>query len=222
MILTALGMVAQGLGTLGSTAAFSKILRDNIIKSKKGKVPDDIAAQVTSQLHSFRTTTIIQGLLFLGVLALLAYMVRRPRSASGARWATLIVLVLTRAPLNVIPQSGLPAAYQAATVVVGIASLATLVLLFLPSSAAYFRACRAATMPPGRQPRPGLGGLFGPRRPPAQTPTRAPAQTTPATATAKAPSRAKAKVRHDAEAIAHGADLARTRAKANKSRRSEA
>jgi cytochrome c oxidase subunit IV len=220
MVLTALAMLAQGLATLGSSATFGKILHDNIVKSNKGKVPKDIAAQVTSQLHNFRVSGIVQGLLFVGVLGLLAYMLRRPRTASGARWATLIVLVLTRAPFNVVPQSGLPAAYEAATVLVGIAALATLVLLFVPSSAAYFRACRAATMPAGATARPGLSGLFGGRRPPRPAPATAPVTTS--AATSKAPSRAKAKVRADAEAIARGAELARTRAKATKSRRSEA
>jgi cytochrome c oxidase subunit IV len=228
MLLTGLAMLVQGLTTLGSSAAFSKIIHDNIVKSNKNKVPKDIASQVTSQLHNFRLSTIIQGLLFLAILTLMAYMVRRPRTASGARWATVIVIVLTRAPFSVIPQKGLPPAYEAVTVFLGVVSLATLVLLFVPASAAYFRAARASITPAGAAPRPGgFGSLFGPRRPPvraaAGTATSSPAPATGAGdgpgAVAKPPSRAKAKVRADAEAVARGADLARTRAKANKTRR---
>ena len=105
---------------------------------------------------------------------------------------------------------------------VGVLSIIVLLLIFIPKeSIAYFRTCREANMPEGQrgQPRPGLGSLFAPRRPPAERtsvantrPTR-PAETRPAVA------KAKAKVRADSDAVARGADLARARAKASKSRR---
>jgi hypothetical protein len=124
----------------------------------------------------------------------------------------------------VIPSSGEPVVIQVATVLVGVLSIVVLLLIFIPKqSMAYFRACREANVPPEQrgQPRPGLGSLFAPRRPPAERApvgrtsvrTTQPAETRPAVA------KAKAKVRSDSDAVAKGAELARARAKASKSRR---
>jgi hypothetical protein len=105
-------------------------------------------------------------------------------------------------------------------------SIVVLLLIFVPKeSIAYFRACREANLPPERrgQQRPGLGSLFAPR-PPRQrmTPVGRTAEPEPASRPAEtrpAVPKAKAKVRTDSEAIARGAELARARAKASKSRR---
>ncbi len=106
--------------------------------------------------------------------------------------------------------------------VAGIGSVAAIVLVFLPQSTQYFRACREASVPPELrgQPRPSLGSLFRPKsaRTAAGATATRPAAARPSIAASSA--KAKAKVRSDAEAVAKGAELARARAKSSKSRRS--
>ena len=136
-------------------------------------------------------------------------------------------------PLYIIPTSGLPAPASAAGVILGAASIAALGLIFLaPASTAYFRACRLANVPEELrgQPRPGLGSLFGPKRTaagrqpagrqPGARQSAAAARASSAEANRPAAGKAKAKVRSDTDAVAKGAELARSRAKASKSRRS--
>jgi hypothetical protein len=229
MLVTAVASVARALVLFGYRSQLYNWLIDNNAKaSAKTKKANYVGDVVYRDLHSFRTGSLVQGLVTAAVILILAYMIRRTRVATGARWATLIVLVLFQIPLYVLPTvaSGLPAPYRVATFLMGLCGLATVLLLFVPSSSAYFRACRAATMPAGAAARPSGFSLFGPRRP-AGAATRAPAnppaspapEASTATTAARPPSRAKAKVRSDAEAIARGAELARTRAKANKTRR---
>jgi hypothetical protein len=129
-------------------------------------------------------------------------------------------------PFYVRPTSGLPVPAQIAGVVIGVASIAVILLIFIPpTSQRYFKECREANMPEEMRgkPRAGLGSLFGPkasRRAAAPTATAPPARaaSTPAAARPGAP-KARAKVRSDTDAVAKGAELARARAKASKSRR---
>jgi len=226
MVLTAVAALVRALVLYGYSSQLYQWLIDNNAKaSAKNKKAHYVGDVVYKDLHSFRTGSLIQALMTAVIILVLAYMVRRTRVATGARWATLIVLVLFQTPLYVMPSvsAGLPVPYRVATFVMGLAALATLVLLFVPTSSAYFRACRAATLPAGAPPRAGgFGSLFGPRRAAASSaPPSTPAVADPEATTApgKAPSRTKAKVRSDTEAIARGAELARTRAKASKTRR---
>jgi hypothetical protein len=231
MVLTAVASLVRALVLFGyRSQLYQWLITNNAHASAKNKKANYVGDVVYKDLHSFRTGSLIQGLMTAAVILVLAYMVRRTRVATGARWATLIVLVLFQTPLYVMPSvsAGLPVPYRVATFVMGLAALATLVLLFVPTSTAYFRACRAATMPAGAQPRPGgFGSLFGPRRPPASStaassaaaPTPSAGESASTDVPGRAPSRAKAKVRSDTEAIARGAELARTRAKASKTRR---
>jgi hypothetical protein len=196
-----------------------------ISSNANAKTPQDPFDAVHA-VYSLRQGSFIQAGLFGVMLALLIFALRRTRSASASRWAVLIIFLYTLMPFRVIPSSGEPVPVQIVTVLVGIASIAVLLLIFIPKeSMAYFRACREANLPPERrgQPRPGLGSLFAPRRPrpgaapvasrsAAQSPRR-PAETRPTAA------KAKAKVRADTESVAKGAELARARAKASKSRR---
>ena len=165
---------------------------------------------------------------------LLIFALRRVRTASGSRWAMLIVMLFTGLPFYVVPISGLPvvAARSPAWSSASPRSVADL-LVFLPQpSQQYFRDCRDATRRRSCAASRGRG-LFGPRRqrpgwpsgrtrPPRRAPPRTPAPR-PRVPPRRQPDdrrrKAKAKVRSDAEAIAKGAELARSRAKASKSRR---
>jgi hypothetical protein len=224
MVMIVAGFV-RALLLLGGTSTLTKFVVDqNTKKPQKG-------FNAANSVHQLRTGAVISAVVLAVALGLLAWAIRRTRSASASRWAMLVVFLFTGPlPFYVIPTSGLPGAVVAAGMVLGIASIVVLGLIFFaPASTAYFRACRLANIPEELrgQPRPGLGSLFGPRRQqtrPGQParPTRA-ARTRPAAddAAANRPAAAKsrAKVRSDADAVAKGAELARSRAKASKSRR---
>jgi hypothetical protein len=106
--------------------------------------------------------------------------------------------------------------------IAGFASVAVIVLLFRPDATQFFAA--RSPRPAAAAGRPaGLGGLFrpGPPRERKPAPTTGVRSTAASRAEARLDKVAKAKSRNDAEAIARGAELARSRAKAAKSRRSE-
>jgi hypothetical protein len=226
MVMIVAGFV-RALLLLGNTSTLTKFVIDqNHKKPQKG-------FDATNSVHQLRTSAVISAVVLAVALGLLAWALRRTRSASASRWALLIVFLIPLGPLPlyVIPTSGLPGAVVASGMVLGLASIAVLGLVFVaPASTAYFKACRLANVPEELrgQPRPGLGSLFGPRRQPparqgaADRSTR-PAQTRTAgadsAANRPAATKAKAKVRSDADAVAKGAELARSRAKASKSRR---
>lgn len=195
-----------------------------ITSNANAKTPQDPFDAVHA-VYQLRQGAFVTAALYGVMLALLIFAFRRTRSASASRWAVLIIFLYTLLPFRIIPASGEPVPVQIAAVAVGVLSIAVLVLIFLPKeSIAYFRACREANVPPDRrgQPRPGLGSLFAPRPRQAATSVRrtAPAESVRRPAeTRPAVPKAKAKVRTDSEAIAKGADLARARAKASKSRR---
>ncbi len=227
-----LGMAVRAIGVSGSTPTMKKYL---IVANSKAKTPKT-NYDPTQDLHNFRQGATVNLLLLAVIAALLIWAMRRPRSASASRWVLLIVMVFMELPLLIIPKfgypSGLPPLARLGGALAGVFAVATIALVFVPrESQQYFRACRDATLPPGAQRRPGLfgQGLFGPRAPRRGTDTATrpaatrPADTRPAPASAStrpAAPRAKAKGRSDADAVAKGAELARSRAKASKSRRS--
>lgn len=230
MILVAVASVARGLLLLGSTSTLTSYLVNANNKAGDKKKTPYGADQINADLHSLRQGTLVMGLVIAVALTLLVFAVRRARSASGSRWALLILMVFTSLPFYVVPISGFPAAVNVAGVVVGVAAIAAILLVFVPPpSQKYFRDCRQASLPPERrgQPRP---SLFGPRRqrpglggPGGGQAAAARAAQQRAKDEAVRPSgapKARAKVRADAEAVARGAELARSRAKASKSRRS--
>lgn len=211
--------LVRALALRGYTSQLSDWLREMNGKAKK-PVKDYTPDKVAHDLDQLRSGALIQGLVLAVALAILAVSLRRTRGASGARWALLIILVLTSGPLAVIPVSGWPVLPQAAGVLMGVASIAVIVLILLPQSMAYFRACREATRPAGAAPSPGLAALFRPRPPATGTQRPSSPQAANADRQAQPVRRAsKAKVRADTESIAKGAELARARAKASKSRR---
>jgi len=226
---TAVALVVRGLTLLGSTSKLNALMiKANNNAGSKKKVPYT-ASQIADDVHKYRQGAVLQGVIIAFALVLLLLAYRRVRTASGSRWAMLIVMLFTFLPLSVVPIHGLPVASNVAGVIVGLASIAALVLVFLPKpSQKYFRDCREALVPPELrgQPRP---GLFGPRRqrpglagPGGRAAAARAAQTQAASERPErtgGASKARAKVRSDADAVAHGAELARSRAKASKSRR---
>jgi hypothetical protein len=229
MIVVAVGTVARGLLLLGSTSTLTTYLVNTTNKAGSKKKTPYGPDQIASDIHQLRQGTLIMGVVIAVALALLVFAVRRARSASGSRWALLILMLFTSLPFYVVPITGFPAAVNVAGVIVGVASIAAILLIFVPPpSQKYFRDCREASLPPERrgQPRP---SLFGPRRQrpgPAGTGGRAAAARAAsqeaqdeAVRPSGTSSKARAKVRSDADAVARGAELARSRAKASKSRR---
>jgi hypothetical protein len=226
---TAVGLVVRGLTLLGSTSQLNALMiKANNSAGSKKKVPYT-PSQVADDLHKFRQGQLLQSVVIALALVLLLFAYRRVRTASGSRWAMLIVMLFTLLPIYALPVKGFPVTTNIAGVIVGVGSIAALALVFVPKpSQQYFRACRDALVPPELrgQARP---GLFGPRRqrpglagPGGRAAAAQAAQTRPA---AERPertggaSKARSKVRADADAVAHGAELARSRAKASKSRR---
>jgi hypothetical protein len=194
---------------------------------------------VNQTVHTQVTGAVAQSVFVTVICVLVIVLMRRTRTASSSRWLLVIGLLLTTQPfyLEEAGATGFPTTAKWSGVAIGLVSIAAIVLTLLPESSAYFRACRDAVMPPElrAQQRP---GLFAPRRPvggatagPTAGPTAAagtsavragtrPAQTRPASSPA-ASGKARAKVRTDSEAISRGAELARSRAKSSKSRRTE-
>jgi hypothetical protein len=210
--------LARALLLFGNT---STLLAYVTKQNAKAKHPDKTFDAVKA-VHQFRESTLISAVVVGIALLLLAWALRRPRSASPSRWAMLIVFFFTGLPFYIVPTSGLPGGASGAGVIIGLAAVAAVVLIFVPKpSVQYFKECREASMPPERrgQARPGLGSLFKPRPPRATTSTPPSSASKPEATNASAAPKAKAKVRTDDAAIAKGADLARSRAKASKSRR---
>lgn len=211
--------LVRALALRGYSSQLTSWLIDMNHKAKN-PVKDYNATRVAHDLAQLRSGALIQALVLSAALAILAFSLRRARGASGARWALIIILVLTSGPLAVVPVSGWPLLPKAAGVGMGVASIVVIVLILLPASMAYFRACKEATRPAGAAPRPGLAALFRPRPPAnAQRPSSPPPASSAAREALPVRRTPKAKVRADAESAAKGAELARARAKASKSRR---
>ena len=220
--------IAWTLTAWSSTATWSKLLVDGNSKAKKPKIPYT-AQQIASDLHKFRVSSLIQAIVVAIAMIVLVSLLRKAKQATLGRWALIVVMVITGSPFAAIPAKGWPPVSGALRMLEGVSSLAAIVLLLVPTSAAYFRECKAVAHP-GAAPRPGMfSSMFGPRSTAARG-GAAPVSTTPVSTTkAKtAPTTAnpsvnksKAKVRADDASAAKGADLARNRAKAAKSRKSE-
>ena len=179
---------------------------------------------VVKSLHSFRAGVTEYTIIASLILIFLIFLMRR---GSGAgRWIYIIASVFAYqvgfagSPMSLfVVSTETPVPLKVMQVLAGLASIAVIVLLLMPASAAYFRATgaalRAARGQTAQQRPAGLAGLFAPKQP-ARAPAAGPA---PVKDDAPARPKAKAKVRTDADAVAKGAELARARAKASKSRR---
>jgi hypothetical protein len=223
-----LGMLIRAIGMNGSTATMRQYLID---ANKKAKTPKK-NYDPTSDLQNLRHAGWFNVILLAVIVGLLIWSLRRTRSASMSRWILIVVMVFMQLPLLIIPgigyPSGLPPLARVGGFAAGLFAIVALGLVFVPrESQRYFRACRELSMPPGAQRRPGLFGPRPPRGGPGAGASTRPATTRPAATrpeskpapTRPAVPRAKAKGRADADAVAKGAELARSRAKANKSRR---
>jgi hypothetical protein len=224
MLVFVVTTIASALALLGSTSTLDKYLvsLNNKAKKKDKKVPYT-PAEIAKDLHSLRIETISIGIVVSVLVLGITWAMRRPGTASATRWLFLVLMVLSGAIFRVVPIKGYPALAKGIGVLTGLSAVAALVLIFLPASAVYFKACREAVLPPERRGLPATDRprLFGPR-PAAQRPgTAGTARPSAPRQSAPAAGRGKAKVRSDSEAIARGAELARTRAKASKSRRTD-
>lgn len=231
MLVMVVGNLLFALLLLGNTAMLQRyVLHANATASSPQDPFDAVHA-----VYALRQGAFLTAALYGVLLLVLAFGLRRQRGASACRWVVLIILVYTQMPVWVLPVPGLPVPAQAVRVIAGLLSIAVVLLIFVPpQSRDYFRRCRAANLPEGAQPRPGFGSLFAPRPPRgAAAGGRGPAGRTdqlPATrgasaagaaagSAARPAAKARAKVRADSDAVAKGAELARSRAKASKSRR---
>jgi hypothetical protein len=123
--------------------------------------------------------------------------------------------------------SGAPAAFKVPSFIAGALLAAAVILVNLKSSTAYF----ALSRPAPREGAPARRGLFAPRLPAdARTSTKQPAAKPTSVSTSSAADggeahvqkqRAKKRAAASRESVARGAELARSRAKASKSRRIE-
>lgn len=240
--LAAVALLVEALAWIGAAVvlhvqktAVTNYFWSNATHKVKGKTvhyqrsnPSDVHS-IASQVANSQKGAISQAVILTLALVLLAYMLRRTRGATAARWSVVIVSVLTLAPLGVLAAfgGGTPSGTKIVQVIEGLASIAAIVLLFVPESRQYFTKIREATN--AAQPAGGRRGLFAPRLQSASTlpkdvnPRRSPL-------TSSAQSRAQVRLqkaadnrqRTEAKAVAKGAALARSRAKAAaKNRRME-
>jgi hypothetical protein len=252
IVLQIVAGLVRAVSMRGHTAQFEQWLFDTNKKAKKPKSPYSLDptntkgfAALTHDLHTVRSTAMLQAIVIGIALVLLVFVLRRVRSAGMGRIALIVITVLTEGPFYVIPTHGWPSMPKTFSVIYGLASILTIILLLMPASNEYFRACKLIANPNGPA-RGGLGALFGgPRnagartgtgarggtgaaaartaRPPRNATTR-PAAASPGGAQARgAQARAGQKAKAREASVAKGADLARTRAKAaSKSRKTEA
>jgi hypothetical protein len=179
-------------------------------------------------VHSFQIQTAIGTLLVAAAIVFIA--LRVLKGIRSGRTMYIIVSAMgafvgfVGSPLAITAAfSSGPVVPRIVTTLAAASAVAALVFLFLPESGRYFG--QASPRPRASDARPGLGSLFRPR-PPAQRPPPVPGLRPSAASRAKAPdtgagSGSRSKVRTQEAAVARGAELARSRAKASKSRRSE-
>lgn len=210
-----------------SASASSSFVKKHPISGSK--LDDQVGTQVQSVFISG-----LFGVLILGFLAYGAY-----RGRHWTRWGVVgfyVIATLTGVGVGLLTLvtsvvgSGAPQAIRIPTLLASLAMLVAVVLVNLRPSVDYFALSRPAPRA-GAAPRRGLFGGPRPARP--GQPQRAangrstPATTRPATPAtppatpAKDADRQRAKKRATADSVARGAELARSRAKASKSRRTE-
>jgi hypothetical protein len=202
------------------------------IKAAKSDYHDKIhslAHDVAAAQKSVLVSTLV-ALLLIGFIAYATY-----RGRYWARWGAVGIILLTffiRIPIGIASiltiSADVPYLYRVPAFISGVLLVAAAVLTNLRPSLEYFAAHRPVAPAGGRAAGRPRRGLFAP--PPPRDPSRGrtganaaakkPATTRPAAPAAS--DRSRSKRRADTAAVAKGADLARTRAKAAaKSRRTE-
>jgi hypothetical protein len=225
--------------------ADAKTVRDAVAKAKKDHVSDIESVRAKAQkaltpvghaVSQAQTGALIQAAIVAVVLVFLAWGAYRGRH--WTRWGVLGFWLLASLTGSVVGVSGvlqigssIPTTYKIAAALAGLLMIAAIVLVTLRPSLEYFAAHKPVQAPGA----PARRGLFAPRTPPGGGRTAA-GDTGSATAKAKSAltssaasrgeayverQRAKKRATANAESIARGAELARSRAKASKSRRIE-
>jgi hypothetical protein len=220
LAVTGASAILAALTLFGVKPWIEKSVRESDAKAKppitrtSSEMHDHVSQIVVSQL--------VANIVLALALAFIAYGVWRGRPWS--RWGVVGVWIIgtytgTLAGIASIFAVGgdAPGAFKVTAFLAGLAMVAAVFLVNLRPSTQYFTAHKPAAAQ-GVAPRPSLRELFAPRGPRSTT-TTAPAEK-PAAKPAGAP-KAKAKTRSDEAAVAKGAELARNRAKASKSRRTE-
>lgn len=189
------------------------------------------AKQVSvSELHHQVDTTVTGQVVATAVLfiALTIMAVSAYRGRYWSRWGVLALWVLSTftgtlagfASVLTIGASA-PLAFKLPAFIAGVGFIAAVVFTSLRPSLNYFN----LTKPERGAARPGRAGMFAPRgggAPARPGRVSAPAAKSAASPADAGPDRSRSKQRANAEAVAKGAELARTRAKASKSRRTGA
>src|SRR4051812_34885735 len=194
--------------------------------------PSDVKDQANKQIQGIYISTLF-GVLILGFLGYGAY-----RGRHWTRWGVTGFFVLATFTgigvglltfVGAVAGTGTPAAVRVPTLIASLSMVIAVMLVNFRPSVAYFALSRPVPAPGAPQRR----GLFGPRPARPGQPQRAAtgrADTRPATTrgqdaaanpAAKDPDRQRAKKRAGSDSVARGAELARSRAKASKSRRTE-
>lgn len=187
---------------------------------------------VPKVVHSAQVSTAIGTIIVVIAIGMLALRIRQGSRLSRNFYIGISILIgllgFPGSPIGLVElASGGPGPLRAVSAVAGAASITAIVLLLRPEAKAFFDS--VSPRPAGvAADRPTLGSLLRPRPPvnraPAPSGSSKPATTKPANDSSPAQKdgrSAKSKSRNDAESVARGAELARNRAKAAKSRRTE-
>jgi hypothetical protein len=230
LISQAVAWILAALAFRVQKAAYTDFVWDHA-KKGGGRYSRSNAADV-AEIHKLvanqQKSILLEAVVLALALVLLSVMIRRTRGATPARWSVVIIAVLTQTPLAVLAvTSSIPAFIKITQLLVGLLSIVSLVLLFLPASRQYFREVRGAvtqSLPP-RTARAGRsGGLFGTRGGATAAPRASAANVVDVEPVERVDmvKRESGKRRTESNAVAKGAALARSRAKAAaKSRRTE-
>lgn len=131
---------------------FQGYLREQLLKSNaKAKKPKDYTSvpdgvnRLHHDLHSGLMVGLVQIAIFGFLLVLLAINFRRGKG--WARWAVMLVLIIVvQAPFRLLSLGGSgPVLLHVMSALIGITSIAAIVLLVVPESSAYFAKVRGVT-----------------------------------------------------------------------------
>jgi hypothetical protein len=207
-----------------------KAIVDNNKKAKPPKTLCEVSRvkgclDVSKTVHTLQIeTSVITAVVALVVVLMLQRIRRGTRSGRSAYIVVSVVggfVGFAGSPFSLlVVASGGPTALRVDSAAAAAASILAIVVLFRPDSKQFFDLMSPRVGATGAAPRPGLGSLFRPR-PPVERKPQPTAGARPTTASPAERRLAKAKTRNDAEAVARGAALARGRAKASKSRRTD-
>ena len=221
LVVAAVGSVVAALSLFGLRGWLLATTKATGVKSR----PPTTVADIPGYIHKLQIGQLVAAAAMAAVLVFAAVWTNKGKSQS--RWIVVGIFVVATITGSLVGMGSVlsigtsaPAAFKIPSFIGGLALVVAVVMVNLRPSVQWFAAHK-----PQRPDRPARPGLFGPRPARAPRPSAA-GQTTapPATAAPSAnPSanKARAKVRADEASAAKGAELARNRAKAAKSRKSD-